>query len=488
MNLRPVIERELICEARNGVNYWLRLTAAAALLFVGGLYLLEDTGLGQQWQGVILFGRMNQVILLTIFVVVLILTADSIAREKREGTLGLLFLTPLKAREIVIGKCLIHGLRSLTLLVASVPMLCLPLMMGGVSAAQLVSTLSCDLSALCVALAAGIHASVRQTEWLRAVINALLLSLALSMLYWTCFQIPFRFGGHNSLLVILSSGFSLALGAFILWRFIVTSATWLARNWSREVIRSSEPYWVNTFAKSPILRTVFHWNKSRPLERNPVAWLQERSWTGRLTKWGWLLTIFAAVPIGGCVGSWNMDYTSWLNGLTLLLVAGIAFTTTSTFRNERLDGALELLLVTPLTARQILGGRLWGIVAHFLPASMLLGFFWFVPFWFERDVQLATWVNCWFGFSTLASIPLVGFWFALRRLHAVSAWLLTLLAGYLLPLGFVFALNILLGPGETTTLLIGSIFFTVYQLVLALVCLRQVYRALEDRSFVSDAA
>lgn len=486
MNLRPVIERELICEARNPANYLLRVIAAAALLFTGGIYLLEDAAVNQQWQGFLLFQRMNLVILLTIFVLVPILAADAIAREKREGTLGLLFLTPLKAREIVIGKCLIHGLRSFTVLIATAPMLALPVMMGGVSAVQLLHALAIDLSALCLALAAGIHASVRQTEWLRAVGSALLMSLGFSLLYWTCL-IPLWQSGYNPgpLLLATSIVFVLVLGWVVLWRFVDNSARWLATNWSRELTRSPEPQWVSLFANSPFWRGVFRWNKSHALDRNPVAWLQERSWTGRLTKWGWLLLVLASIPLGGCFGSWNMDYTSWLNGLGLLLVAGITFTATSTFRQERETGALELLLVTPLTANQILRGRLWGMVAHFLPATLLLGFFWFVPVWFSTRLTTTTWMNCWFGFSTLATIPLVGFWFALRRWHPVTSWLLTLLAGYLLPLAGVFALRLTLGSGNTFSLLAGLIGFTGYQMVIATLCFRQVRRALETRSFAT---
>jgi ABC-type Na+ efflux pump permease subunit len=197
------------------------------------------------------------------------------------------------------------------------------------------------------------------------------------------------------------------------------------------------------------------------------------------------LVVLLAIPLGGCVGQWRMDYTSWLNGLSLLLVAGIAFSATNTFRTERIEGALELLLVTPLTAGQILRGQMWGLVAHFLPATLLLGFFWFVPLWFSSRIPAITWLNCWFSVSTLLTIPLIGFWFALRRMHFATAWLLTLLVGYLIPLAVVFGLRAVLGSGGTFSLLTGLIVFTAYQAILAAICFRQVYRALASRSFAT---
>jgi len=49
-----------------------------------------------------LFSALNATLFLSIWIFVPLLTADTISREKREGTLGLLFLTPLTP----IGSCL----------------------------------------------------------------------------------------------------------------------------------------------------------------------------------------------------------------------------------------------------------------------------------------------------------------------------------------------------------------------------------------------
>src|SRR5206468_11141109 len=61
------------------------------------------------------------------------LTAEAFAREKREDTLGLLFLTPLKPRDLVLGKLASSALGGFYRFVAIVPVLALPMLGGGVT-------------------------------------------------------------------------------------------------------------------------------------------------------------------------------------------------------------------------------------------------------------------------------------------------------------------------------------------------------------------
>src|SRR5204862_1154910 len=62
-------------------------------------------------------------------------TADCISWEKREGTLGLLFLTDLKGYDVVFGKLAATSLNAFYSLLAIVPVMALPLLMGSVSLA-----------------------------------------------------------------------------------------------------------------------------------------------------------------------------------------------------------------------------------------------------------------------------------------------------------------------------------------------------------------
>jgi ABC-type transport system involved in cytochrome c biogenesis permease component len=64
-------------------------------------------------------------------------TADCLSEEKREGTLGLLFLTDLKGYDIVFGKLLATSLHTIYGLLATFPIFSLVLLIGGVRGGEL---------------------------------------------------------------------------------------------------------------------------------------------------------------------------------------------------------------------------------------------------------------------------------------------------------------------------------------------------------------
>src|SRR5437867_13389809 len=63
-----------------------------------------------------------------------VLTAVAIAAERREGTLELLFLTRVRPLEVLMGKLASCGLTALCAVLASSPMLMVPVLAGGVTA------------------------------------------------------------------------------------------------------------------------------------------------------------------------------------------------------------------------------------------------------------------------------------------------------------------------------------------------------------------
>ena len=63
-------------------------------------------------------------------------TADCLSQEKREGTLGLLFLTDLKGHDVVLGKLVATSVRGFYGLLAVFPVLAVPLLLGGTTSGE----------------------------------------------------------------------------------------------------------------------------------------------------------------------------------------------------------------------------------------------------------------------------------------------------------------------------------------------------------------
>jgi ABC-type transport system involved in multi-copper enzyme maturation permease subunit len=178
----PVIARELQARARQASTYWLRVLGAGVLVFVLALALwVTQPRFLSAAPGPWLFWGLNRIFFWAIWLAVPVLTADCISREKREGTLGLLFLTPLTGRDIALAKSAIHALRALTFWAAAVPVLVVPLLMGGITAKDVFFSVLADGRALLLALAAGLLASAWCREWNRALVLAVALSLAFGL-------------------------------------------------------------------------------------------------------------------------------------------------------------------------------------------------------------------------------------------------------------------------------------------------------------------
>ena len=180
MNIFPIISHELRAEARHPANYALRTLGAGILTVVFGIVLLNQVS---PQSGGTAFLVMSFIVFCGIWIVVPILTADCLSREKREGTLGLLFLTPLKPFEIILGKGAIHAIRSLTLIIAVVPVVTIPFVLGGITRSNVLASLILDSVALLLSLAAGLLASSLCRQWTRAIILAEIFAFLFFMLF-----------------------------------------------------------------------------------------------------------------------------------------------------------------------------------------------------------------------------------------------------------------------------------------------------------------
>src|SRR3954465_10643535 len=103
MALLPIVARELRVASRRPWTYWVRFFSGLGLMLLFLILLLSDPRNNPTRLGHEVFFAMSMLVLGLCMLSGLFLTADLLSEEKREGTLGLLFLTPLKTYDVVLG-------------------------------------------------------------------------------------------------------------------------------------------------------------------------------------------------------------------------------------------------------------------------------------------------------------------------------------------------------------------------------------------------
>ena len=165
MKLLPIVARELQVAARRRSTFQIRFLSAAGATVLGGWFLLASTlpgGLAVTGRG--LFTILTGLALVLALFSGTLLTADCLSREKREGTLGFLFLTDLSGWDVVFGKFAGLALVPLQGVLAVFPMVAISVFLGGVTEGEFWRTLWVLVTAVCVSLALGMWVSSRVTD------------------------------------------------------------------------------------------------------------------------------------------------------------------------------------------------------------------------------------------------------------------------------------------------------------------------------------
>jgi ABC-type transport system involved in cytochrome c biogenesis permease component len=120
-------------------------------------------------------------------------------------------------------------------------------------------------------------------------------------------------------------------------------------------------------------------------------------------------------------------------GLGLVLLLGLTFSATGSFRDELETGAFELLLVTPLRERQIIIGRLRGLWRQFLPAMLVYGAgsIYLASGWRDRELARDAWLALAQTMTGFCALPLIGLYFSVQRWNFFAAWLVACVIGLL---------------------------------------------------------
>jgi len=104
MPLLPIVERELRVAARRPSTYRMRFLAGLAVMSLWFVLLVGTEMAVPAQLGRHLFNALGVLTLGFSMFAGVFLTSDCLSEEKREGTLGLLFLTDLKGYDVVLGK------------------------------------------------------------------------------------------------------------------------------------------------------------------------------------------------------------------------------------------------------------------------------------------------------------------------------------------------------------------------------------------------
>jgi ABC-type Na+ efflux pump permease subunit len=450
MTVLPVVAREMRSLARRNQTYAIRLgLAGGALGVLGWLLIGSATAVSTAAQGKTVFAILSGMAFTYALFAGIHITSDSLSEEKREGTLGLLFLTDLRSHDIVLGKMAATALSGAFALFSVVPVIALAVFLGGVSGTQIAMLALALLGTLAFSLSLGVFVSSISTNERKAMFATTVLVL----LILVGPLLPGHFGlvlpGHlgivlpnlpalsplySLLSVFGATAFGLDTG-FFWWSLLWLSLAALASLWAaarilprfvHELPSRRTQKWRN-LAERWALGTAEErkQHRARLLDRNAFAWLAARE--RNKPRYAWLiLGIFALFYLWVYVQFPDMVFELPVS-LTVLFLIHFSFKlwtaseVCSRLIQDRRSGALELLLSTPLSVKDIARGQSLALARIFRwPVAVLIaaeiallwGTLWYLP----RTTTEPQVILC---FAIMASTLLLDLW----AIKWVGMWL-----------------------------------------------------------------
>ncbi|MFO0898216.1 MAG: hypothetical protein U0836_12400 [Pirellulales bacterium] len=420
MFVGPVFTREVVTAPRRDRLFWLRgvYVAALGVLMAVCWQVLNGTQPVRSLSDYSRFGAFAFELLAALQLALAmffsaVLAASAVAQEKDKKTFVLLLLTRLSNHELVLGRLAASLLNVLMLVAAGLPLLLFTVLFGGVSFGQVARATAVTLA---TAIAAGSIGSTvalwREKTFQTLAIVSLLLVVWLATgealrlgvagpqgAEWAPVVSPWQaivaasaplldaagqaagwFHGYGFLLTALGVAVvanGLAIGLVRVWnpsreaapRQEESSAP--ASIWGAEhdaARTQGEPLYEPTAALQPSVHAAP--GRVREVWDNPVLWREICTWAyGRKTlavRLGYLLLAGSAAagvavavqnPGAGAKAAISLALAP-LFILSLVLINALAVTSLTTERDGK---ALDLLLVTDITPKEFVFGKLWGV-------------------------------------------------------------------------------------------------------------------------------
>lgn len=451
MTFLPIVARELRVASRRPATYWGRLWAALVAILIAGFWLPVANSVSTS-QGQVLFGTLAGLGFVYCLLAGARVTSDCISAEKREGTIGLLFLTDLKGYDVVLGKLISCSLNALYGLVALVPVLALALLLGGVTLGEVERMALLFLTTMLLSLSAGVLASTLSRNDRRAMFATVCIVIAVTGVPYTLASVLIyvqilangnpsfaqytfwlkpspAFAFHmtttaGSSRALISDFYESIVATLGIAGLLLAAASLLVPKVCRERPRSRwQERWL-TFRNrwnygAPTGRRVL---QRRLLDRNAFFWLAGRDRAKGYYVWAFLGTL--GLIWGWMI--WFMGGFDWQLSVILLFVTfaflkmWVASEICSRLVEDRESGVFEVLLASPLQPGEIARGQRLALTRQFgLPVLACVGGAWLL---------MGRSVNSWHGDVASGEVRLV-FWALVGMLLAdlvalrwVAAW------------------------------------------------------------------
>ena len=453
MTLLPIVERELRVASRRAGTFWGRvLVALAALLVFGGVMaVLVGNTTPSSSHGRYLFGALLIIAFGYCLLAGARATADCLSEEKREGTLGLLFLTDLKGYDVVLGKLAATSVNTIYGLIAIVPVLAVSLQLGGITAGELIRAALMLLNTLLFSLTAGLFVSAMSQDERKAMFSTLFVVIG-SVL--GPLMVSFSLGVFLGLpeegavaILALSPAFDLGYllygqlprgfpglwlfwGSFVWihllnWALLVATCwllprVWQARERKSAVARVEERFEQKLYGNG-LTRRRF---RRRLLDQNPFLWLAQRERGKPWYVWFYVVAVTTTWLWGRVTqGSVMFDANVFMPGLMIIQAffkVWIVSEACTRLAHDRRSGALELLLSTPLTPADVLRGQWLALRRQFLKPLLVLAVLECLVLW-RADYPELTWMNALMFLADFMALGWVGMWLGLSAKNLVRA-------------------------------------------------------------------
>jgi len=425
----PFFFRDVRASGRRSSTYWTRAAYAGLMLVFVVIFFLVSQNVGgntsvaaktQQMQtfAPTLTMALAWVQFIMLWLIAAAMTGPAICDEVRAGTLATLLTTPLKAWEIVLGKLLGSLVQLGILTLMGAPLLLAIRVFGGVQAEMVVALTSLALSTAIMSASIGLFFSVYSNRPAGAISTAVFFGLGVMvfpllgmvilnhfsiplekpLLLWIWNGQPIELPSPMSISAVMSPPMAMGLvtfelgGAMQTGNFFNITATWIGASLYALGIAGAALIGASlalrrrmaTLGGGSGSERKPSWGRgargrgvSRTVGDEPVIWRELRASGG--ARWlqitGVLLTIgllVLAFWLGGTT-DWEVHMAIGIIGTVVALALAVMYSSGG-ITGEREARTWEVLLTSPLTAKQIIMAKFIGAVRRqwFVAAAVLV--------------------------------------------------------------------------------------------------------------------